>query len=77
MGRRIMRETNRFVAFDGDGGKHIVRVLQQFAEIVSSKGIKLVPTSKCVHQLANGDLLVAREDRLLEIVKTRELLTRP
>lgn len=77
MVRRVMRETGRFVAFDSDGGKHVVRVLQQFAETVSPKGVKVRPTSKMVHQLVNGDLVVAREDQLLEVVRTRELLRRP
>lgn len=77
MRRRIMRETGRFIAFDDGGGKHVVRVLQQFAETVSPNGIKVEPTSKLVHQLVNGDLVVARKDQLLEVIRTRELLRRP
>lgn len=77
MRRKIMRETGRFVAFDREGGKHTVRVLQQFEETVSLKCIKVEPTSKTVHQLVNGDLVVRREDQLLEVVRTRELLRRP
>ncbi|KQV85418.1 hypothetical protein [Rhizobacter sp. Root1221] len=77
MRRRVMRETGRFVVFDCDGGKHTVRLLQQFEEIVSAKRIKVEPTSKAVHQLEDGDLVVALDDRVFEVVRTRELLTRP
>lgn len=77
MVRRIIRETGRFVAVEGAGGEHVVRVFQQFTEIVSRKGIKVEPTSRTVHQLANGDLVVAREGQLLEVIRTRELLRRP
>lgn len=77
MGRRVMREMNRFVAFDNDGGKHIVLLLQQLVETVSTKGIKVKPTSKIVHQLSNADLVVPREGHFFEVVRTRELLRRP
>ena len=72
-----MRETERFVVFDRYGAKHTVRVLRQFAEKDSPEGVRVVPTSKVVLQLVNGDLVAAQGGSAVRIVRTGEVLLRP
>ena len=72
-----MRETERFVVFDRYGARHIVRVLRQFAENASPDGVRVVPTSKVVLQMANGDLVAAEGGSAVRIVRTGEVLRRP
>ena len=74
---RPMRETERFVVFDRYGAKHIVRVLRQFAERNSPEGVRVLPTSKVVLQLVNGDLVAAEGGSAVRIVRTGEVLRRP
>lgn len=75
--RKTMRETERFVVFDRYGAKHTVRVLRQFAEKDSPEGVRVVPTSKVVLQLVNGDLVAAQGGSAVRIVRTGEVLLRP
>ncbi len=77
MQRKTMRETERFVVFDRYGAKHTVRVLRQFIENASRDGVRVVPTSKVVHQLANGDLVAVEGGGAVRIVRTGEVLRRP
>jgi len=77
MQRKTMRETERFVVFDRFGAKHTVRVLRQFAEKASPDGVRVIPTSKVVLQMANGDLATAEGGSAVRIVRTGEVLRRP
>ena len=77
MQRKTMRETERFVVFDRYGAKHTVRVLRQFAEKASPDGVRVVPTSEVVLQLANADLLASEGGSAVRIVRIGEVLRRP